>query len=182
MRSSVDDKIAASAAGQHALYFEYLLSLVGGISSYRGQECKLARVLDRRFYWFHPLDENMALHGLSLRDEYLHDNWRGNVDVLNGEASVLEVLVSLAIRIEQELFLPPETDGFDPGAGLYFERMLEEIGFFDCDEDGVDDCIDRFIDDGLVNWRQRPFEERPTLWEQVNYLFLSDIMLEGEEL
>ena len=178
MHTGLEDKIACSWAGEHAPYFEWLMSLVGGISWFEGQEKVLARLLERRFYWVHPIDENVALHGLALRYEYVSGRWERETNVLNGECSMLEVMVALALRVEKRLMSPPP-----PGAGrrahLYFETLISRSGL-DCPLEAVDSMVDLFLEDGFADCGNMRNGKRRTIWEQVNMIFMDEAELDSE--
>ena len=174
-RDSMD--LALQYAGDNALYFEWLMSLVGGMEWFEGHEQMLARLLEIKFYWLHPLDENIALHGLELRAEYVSGQWKRELSVLHGECSVLEVLITLALQVETDLMTPVSGEP-ERRAHVYFEQLLSQVGLLDCEEDAVDEAVDRFLEQGLTDYTG----SRPTLWSQVNMLFMDEAMMLDEEV
>ena len=109
-------------------------------------------MFDTDFLWFEDrgpevaMDKNRASDGLYLRN--LFDDITGN-DVTgtltDKEASVLEVLVALAIRIEQDIMGEGEDD-----FGKWFIEMLSNLGLLEYsdgnfDEYSVKAIFDRFM-------------------------------------
>ena len=95
---------------------------------------ELFRLLyDTEFTWTIPMDENRATDGIYLRDrfsyesgEYLPDGWR------DWPCSVLEMLASLALTIEESFLYDPES-GTD--AGTWFWEMARNCGLTDFDDE-----------------------------------------------
>ena len=83
-------------------YFNWMYKIVSDKASYR----KLLSVLhSREFYFILAMDENRAADGVFLRKRFA---WESEFDqdevllALDGPCSVLEMMIALAIRIEEE--------------------------------------------------------------------------------
>lgn len=126
---------------------EYLIWLVN-IATNGSAECTVyhklfSQLMDTPFKWVSafPLDENRAADGISLRGRYAkHTSNPYPVCVdINGEppASVLEVIVALASRIETEIMHNGE-DG--DRTSLWFFNMLRSLGlnYKNCMDDSYD--------------------------------------------
>lgn len=172
-------------AGEYQDYFRYLINLVGGEEWWGGCEEVLARLLNRRFYWLHPIDENLAFYGKSLRDDYISGYWENEQSVLRGECSVLEVLIILAIKIERELFYTPSDR---PMAHVYFAQILSRLGIIGdtegdiCPISQLEARIDQFLEEGFgEEYNTKPNGMRRTLWEQINDIYMFDTWVECQE-
>ena len=131
-------------------YFEWLNGIVCDDDCYRSLLTYLHHV---EFRYILPLDQNRAEDGESLRYRFAYYNgYMGSLDeildILNGPCSVLEMIVALAIRCEED-----EMD--DPRMGnrtrQWFWGMIVNLGLgsmtneiFDRRE--VDFIITRFLD------------------------------------
>ena len=135
-------------------YFEWLYRYVDNDRfhkkiSYR----KMIRYLfDEPFRWTIPKDENRALDGIGLRRRYaielgFDDDYFK--DYLDGPCSVLEVIIALALRIEETIMDDP-TIGDRTSQWIWI--MLGSLGL----ESMTDDRFD--ID--LVQWTIDQFLDR----------------------
>lgn len=97
-------------------------------------------------------DENRAEEGLELRDEFLSEyGLLSVIDFKMEECSVLEMLVALAIRIDNEYTGEPG----EPHPEIIFWEMVSNLG--------LDKCTDRrfrkdFVYKVLSIWIKREFE------------------------
>lgn len=95
----------------------------------------------REFYWSEdiPMDRNRALDGIALREKYGYPG-----DVMDEPCSVLEMLIALACRIENQLM-----HNFDEGdrTAQWFWIMATNLGLNRLDDDNFDlDTADFFVD------------------------------------
>ena len=165
-------------AGEHTLYFEWLINKVGGAEWWNDYTESLIRMFERSYYYENVIDSAAALRGKDLRTEAIIDGVPA-IAVPNGEVTVLEVLISLAIRVNNELL--PNEDGEDRSA-KYFDDILEVLGM-KVDVDYVDDAIDRFLSGKSQITRRRklrPFEA--TLWQQTNMFFYDQFKIETDNV
>lgn len=133
-------------------YFDWLYDLVcgdrfGDRMSYRG----LFKVLfDTKFTYSIPMDANRASDGMDLR--YRFQLYRGfgekNLDILIGDCTVLEMLIALAIRCEEQIMDDPE---YGNRTGQWFWTMIQNLNLKTMfDGDGFDihrvqTAVDRFL-------------------------------------
>ena len=133
-------------------YFDWLYDLVcgdrfGDRMSYR----ELFKVLfDTKFTYSIPMDANRASDGVDLR--YRFQLCRGfgeeNLDILIGDCTVLEMLIALAIRCEEQIMDDPE---YGDRTGQWFWTMIQNLNLKTMfDGDGFDihrvqTAVDRFL-------------------------------------
>lgn len=124
---------------------EYLMWLINiatnGSAEHTVYKKLFTQLMDTPFKWVpaFPLDENRAADGVSLRGRYVkHTNnlYPMCMDV-NGEppASVLEVMVALASRIENEIMHNGEEGN---RTSCWFFNMLRSLGLNNCTDDSYD--------------------------------------------
>ena len=121
------------------LYFEWLYRFFAAVSNRNPKRSfwKMAKRLhSTEFVYFIPNDENRALDGKDLREEffYLHPDVRRDQNWLDQECSMLELILGLAIRAE---FLA-DRGSIDGGVGGWFWLMIRNAGLY------------KFTDDYLV--------------------------------
>ncbi len=162
-------------AGENALYFDWLMDLVGGDEWWDGYTGTMLRLFRRRYYYENELDSSTAQTAKDLRAAAIRDGIP-TITVLSGEASVLEVLISLSLRVDTYLLADEE----ETLAPKYFSEIIEALGM-NVDEDYIDNAIDRFLSGKSQITRKRklkPFEA--TLWQQVNMFFYDNFKLESD--
>ena len=122
-------------------YFEWLMELAG-LKDYGGFSywllSKDLHSID--FTWSIELDENRNADGKSLREDYFYDcdfpSEEFDEILYRENASVLEVLVALARRMDFEMSDPD--DPTDKTADFFFE-MLENLGLDQYDDENYYD-------------------------------------------
>ena len=135
-------------------YFEWLFDLVCGERyakqiSYR----KLLRHLHcLAFQYIIPFDQNRAEDGIGLRYRYAlfngyEDSPEVVLNVLDGPCTVLEMLIALAIRCEEDIMDDPR---FGDRSSQWFWGMIRNLGLGSMkdnnfDEQLVNDVITRFL-------------------------------------
>ena len=114
----------------------------------------LARDLHaKKFYAVVPHDENRALDGIELREDYL-----GEMNLpeyccadIDGDCSVFEMLIGLAKRIGFETRNPTDLRMKSDRVGYWFWEMIDNLGLMGFDdesyyeldgEDAVDDILE----------------------------------------
>lgn len=175
-------------------YTKWLLDLVCGRRyskqvSYRKLLLHLHRI---EFTYILPMDENRAEDGKDLRWRYVithgytDDEQDYILDVLDGPCSVLEMMVALSIRVEEETMDDPT---IGDRTGQWFWGMIVSLGLgsmYDSrfDEEYVDEVIDRFLDreyewdgkGGLFTIRHCDRDMRDIeIWNQFN-MYLNSII------
>ena len=129
-------------------YFEFLCDMINiKPGSYKENYSLLAHQLfKKRYYYSLPMDENRDIDGRNLRELYLDSG--GTEAVLDGPASVLEVLIALARRCDADIMydnvLGDRTEVWfwmflsNIGLDLYVNRIYEEAA--------VDDVLNTWLD------------------------------------
>lgn len=136
-------------------YFEWILDLVSGESctgdfSFRKLLMKLHNI---EFVYSIPKDENRAADGIGLRRRFASTKDYGDLsEYLGGPCSVLEMMVALAIRCEENIM-------DDPGIGdrtkQWFWEMIANLGL-----NGMYDSIfdRRVVEDAVARLLNREYE------------------------
>lgn len=161
-------------------YFDWLLSIVCGDRhtpeiSYRRL---LSRLHDTEFRWIFPRDRNRSEDGKDLRQRYA--GFEDAQKYLSGPCSVLEMMIALAIRCEEDIM-------HDPLIGdrtqQWFWKMIVNLGlggmrdeFYN--EAKVDRAMDIFLNrdydadgrGGLFVVRNCPHDMRSVeIWDQMGW-------------
>lgn len=161
-------------------YFDWLLSHLGDTTSYS----RLLTMLDEReFEWFIPHDDNRGEDGKELRDLYTNTFGAGGEDLQDIGASVLEVLIALARRLE---------DDTEVSAADWFWKLIQNLNlhnyidqtFNTHVEEEVDHCLTILLtrefgydgNGGLFPLRRAQHDQRRVeIWYQMQaYLLESD--------
>lgn len=132
-------------------YFHWLCEMVHVEQEDRSYWLVAKDLHHKIFYAIIERDENRALDGLELRDQFLESEWRGRRDEIEGECTVLEMLVALAQRMD---FETTEIDDERDRTAYWFWVMIDNLGLMDFDDDSyveldgqsyVDEIIDEFV-------------------------------------
>lgn len=107
-------------------YFQWLCNIVE-IGTENAPYWLLAKDLhSKEFVWYIPNDDNRAMDGEELREEYLYTNHGGKkLRVVNGPCTMLEMLIALARRIGFEVSDPDDDCDF---TYKYFWELLGNLG------------------------------------------------------
>lgn len=135
----------------NALYFDWMCQR---LCEYHSENYyKLLRYLhDTEFRYLLPMDGNRAEDGIDLRyrfgREHSYDNplIASYLDIC--PCSVLEMMVALAIRCEEQIMDDP---GIGDRTGYWFWSMIGSLGLDSMNDDNfdldyVDDVISKFLD------------------------------------
>lgn len=136
-----------------------------------------------KFRYSIPFDQNRAEDGISLRYRFAimhgYEDFADEVmDVLDGPCSVLEMMLALAIKCEENIMDDPK---YGDRTGQWFWGMIKNLGLGSMrngrfDEDYVDDVIQRFLDrkyepdgrGGLFTVRDCEYDLREVeIWHQL---------------
>lgn len=133
-------------------YFEWMYDLVcaGRYSKDISYRKLLMRLHGTAFRWSIPRDENRAKDGVDLRYRFAYD-YAGIEDAetyLNEPCSVLEMMIALAIKCEENIMDDPS---IGERTGQWFWNMVVSLGLGSMVDDEfdrrfVDDTINRFLD------------------------------------
>lgn len=168
------------------IYFNWLCEYAyrgrnRGFTSYRKL---LSHLHDTVFIWSKhiPMDENRASDGISLRRRFALEHELGYevYDYLNGPCSVLEMMLALAIRCEEDYMDDPQIG--DRTSQWFWHMIINlELGSMDdekYDSEYVETCILRFLNrqyepdgrGGLFRIRNSTDDLRKIeLWVQCNW-------------
>lgn len=137
-----DEKIAQD-------YLAWLISIVDTPSRQTDRMGRLFRhLLQVPFVYTIPMDENRAGDGMTLRYSYFN---KLGIGTPAGEASVLEVLIYLAIRIEQTMVDPDIGDRVSE----WFWVMMDNLGLSSIFDEVFDEVE---VNNILINWFNRNYE------------------------
>ena len=105
-----------------------------------------------------PMDENRAMDGIALREEYRRDTYRTDTVYLDElHCSVLEMLVALARRIDFELSDP---DDVTDHSSSYFWEMMSNLGLMSYSDDTYVDYDGQMNVSAILNeWLNRGYSE-----------------------
>lgn len=143
MRMRIEDRVNSD-------YFEWMYDLVckdrfAPSITYRQL---LTFLHDTEFVYFVPYDENRAAEGIALRYRFclLHD-CEELEHFIEGPCSVLEMIVAVAIRCEENLMLDPE---MGDRTGQWFWGMITNMGLGSMSDSNynewlVNDVVTRFL-------------------------------------
>ena len=158
-------------------YFEWLIGLVDCPPEYT----RLMEKLDSRdFTWLNPMDSHRAQDGISLRGKYL-DQTGANAteEIFMHPCSVLEMMVALACRIDDDIMFDPE---YGDRAPEWFWIMISNLRLDGMDNENfdnnnVDHILNVFLNrtyfmngtGGLFPLKQPKMNQRRVeLWYQMN--------------
>lgn len=107
----------------------------------------LEKLYETEFYSIVPMDENRRKDGLSLKRKYERivdipfDGPYVNEDY--ERCSVLEMLIALSVRIEDDIMYDPE---YGNRSSVWFWTMLDNLNLISYDDDNYDDFdVDRIL-------------------------------------
>lgn len=169
-------------------YFNWLTGLVGGRGNVAYFKKLLWRLHETEFRWKLAMDENRASDGIALRWRYVCEMHAENrydeiTKALDGDCSVLEMMVALALRCEETM------DDIAVGnrTSQWFWEMVKSLGLGAMtdnrfDSDCVNDILETFLDreyepdgrGGLFTIRRcREDLRKVDIWTQLWWFFES---------
>lgn len=134
---------------------EYWLYLTDAIGGGRSHHLLLSNLFDREFRWSYKIasDANRARDGQMLRDRYANEV--GDYILFEDKmepCNVLEMLVALSIRIEDDIMADPGSEN----PGVWFWEMLDNLEISQLDDRRFDEAE---VNDILTKWMRREYEE-----------------------
>lgn len=137
-------------------YFKWLFGLVCGkrYSKQISYKKLLMRLHDTEFRYLIPKDQNRAEDGIDLRYRFALAQSQNDyhvqeiiLDILDGPCSVLEMMVALSIRCEENIMDDPTIGN---RTGQWFWGMIVNLGLGSMTDDRfdrelVDEIIERFL-------------------------------------
>lgn len=128
-------------------YFCWLIGLIGDDYVQTNYQRLLWKLYTTDYIWELDYDENRAVDGLYLRREFEQQSgYLATVD-RNKQCSVLEMLIALARRAEEDIMHDPD---YGDRSGTWFWTMLQNLGLDIYDdyhwfEKEVDKILDVFL-------------------------------------
>jgi len=97
------------------------------------------------FVWRHPMDENRAIDGLELRDDFEYETgeYLDKGSGLMPHCTFFEMLAALAIRCEEQHM---RNLSYGDRTSRWFFEFLDNLGLLDCDIRDVSDICEDFMD------------------------------------
>lgn len=139
-------------------YFEWLTAKVGTGGRRRVSYSRLFHILHNvAFSWFVPNDDNRGADGLRLRTIFIDELFPFEDDdiVISGPCSILEVLVALAIRCENDIMLDLERGD---RTSTWFWLMLNNLDLTRYTDSAFTDEAALEIEDKLSIFVNREYE------------------------
>lgn len=166
-------------------YFDWLCRRLGDGENPERFSKLLRYLYSTEFTYMIPRDANRAEDGLSLRYRFANDTRLPEV-YLDGPCSILEMIVALAIRIEETIMDDPE---MGDRTSQWVWGMIINLGLGSMDNDRfdeeyVDHVIQRFLNreympdgrGGLFTIKRCEYDLRDVeIWYQTNW-YLNSIM------
>lgn len=127
-------------------YFEYLLDIIDDEQYSPDDYLDILWFLyEQDFTWTIENDSNRAGDGISLREHFLSDF--GQRDYIYGPCSVLEMMVALAIRWENDIMYDPD---YGDRTSHWFWYMMKNLGATKLDfskftYEKAEKCIKNFL-------------------------------------
>lgn len=136
-------------------YIKWICDQLGlRVTKWRGVMSNLNKIPYR---WYIDTDENRAVEGLNLRNDYFKDRGFNRIDSDNSDCTVLEMLVSLANRLNLDYVGYPG----DEKNGLIFIDFCKNLGIIS-EESDENQCYSGDFEDiseSVDAWLDGDFEE-----------------------
>lgn len=131
-------RLVVISMGRESDYYIWLRNLTGNRSNYR----KLIKQLDSiEFTWIFTLDGNRAAGGLNLRRRFAYEASTILEDVRVGPCSVLEMLIGVAVHMEDQL-----TDTIETWFWTLIENLhLDQFDDSQYDSRGVEYIVSTWL-------------------------------------
>lgn len=153
------DAYPADGTSMRTAYFNYLVEYIDNHGIERNRLLMLKRLYNTEYTWKIPNDENRAMDGMKLRDEF------GYSEELEGPCSILEMLVALAIRCENDIMRDPK---YGDRTSTWFWIMIRNLGLMDYTDTNWDVDSGYEIDQICKNFVSNSYKKSGT-----NGLFLT---------
>lgn len=181
-------------------YFEWLCGIVNGGDPEEPFYNLLATMHNCIFRWTIDLDENRVADGRELRCDWDEQCFAAMSDrqfdiFMREPVSVLEVLIGLSIRIQEEIMWNPDKGDRVP---VWFWQMIDNLGLKDLDDDHFygEESAERVVET-LSIWMDREYSRdgkgsifpiprcnkdlrRLQIWSQMSEYFLKNYGIEED--
>lgn len=175
-------------------YFQWLCGIVHADDP-DGSFYSLMRALfEHEFRWSVDNDSNRAEDGECLRDDFADQSLYLDYSSIGGPCNVLEMMVALAGRINQDIMWSPNNDR----TIVWFWEMISNLGLDEYDDDHWEEprsrmMVDFVLDRWLYRWYrpdgvggifplEDPLEDQRDveIWYQMNTYFLEKYGVEED--
>lgn len=178
-------------------YFDWLYEIVCYNNPYYHKLLRMLFEID--FYWSMDNDLNRADEGLSLREEFVNQyrcyNEDFDCDFFNNSCSVLEMLIALATKIDDELMWNPDKGD---RTSVWFWEMIDNLGLGNLDDDEFISCFsNEVVEENLDIFMGRKYNtngfgglfpiqkcnknlRKLDIWKQANVYFLKKYGVEED--
>lgn len=137
-------------------YFEWLYNLVDGKNGINRNYRNLMRLFYHvDFYWSVFNDDNRAEDGKALRAKFCAETCIVDEKFLYDPCSVLEMMIGLAHRIENDFTYDPE---IKDRTAEWFHEMIRNLCLLDCTDDNWDDIKHQKSLHTLLNMMDRTYD------------------------
>lgn len=140
-------------------YFEWMYKLVCNEKKYRKLSYRklLSHLHNIEFTYILDMDSNRAEDGIDLRFRfgYEHNYTRSKIDKYldTGPCSVLEMMVALAMRCEENIMDDPE---MGDRLGQWFWYMISSLGLYSMNDSRFDK---KYVDNIIATFLNREYRE-----------------------
>lgn len=170
-----------------SLYFKWLLDFVCSPRQKSSYSIMLNDLFEKEFIWLVEYDENLANHGLRLREDFYNssETVAKMVDLygeIDDNCSVLEMLVSLSISCETTIMSDGEHDRTKKWFWIMIRNLkLDIYDNMSYDEGEVNDILDIFLlrkydnyGNGNIFKFEKPSANLPKIdiWMQLNQFLI----------
>lgn len=140
------------------LYFEWMTNLVMPNGRKQSEYSELLNALNNLIFYFTiPLDENRAVDGAQLRyrfgETYSIETYIIQNELDNKECSMLEMMVALALRGEENIMDDPDMGN---QISSWFMEMIESLKLIEMTNENYDQQWVEFRIDSLLNHEYEP--------------------------
>lgn len=171
-------------------YYSWLVSMVNGDDEFNCDDYTyiLGKLFSERFYWTMDRDENRSMDGLDLRETFCNrtclglDEYYILMESMPEYCTILEMMVALAMRIEDDIMADPE---YGDRTSKWFWTMMKNSRLADLDDASYEDedanevifCLlnRQYLRDGFGGFfctTNRSINMRNVeIWYQMNYYF-----------
>lgn len=135
--SRVKELHDCAPATVNSIRYSYFCWLYDLVFMDRNHFLLLGFLHDLKFTWTVDRDKNRARDGMDLRDQFMNEFMFFEDDVraaLCGPCTVLEMLVALCIRCENDIMYDPE---FGDRTAIWFWDILHNLGLGDMDDESI---------------------------------------------
>ena len=175
-------------------YFQWLCGIVHADDPDCSFYSLMRALFEHTFRWSVDNDGNRAEDGECLRDDFADQSPYLDYSSIGGPCNVLEMMVALAGRINQDIMWSPNNDR----TVVWFWEMISNLGLDEYDDDNweeprsrmmVDFVLDRWLDrryrpDGIggIFPLKDPLEDQRDveIWYQMNTYFLEKYGVEED--